>query len=190
MSSDDTTEAKSAQDNTNPDATESEPAEGNTDPDATEAAPTEIILEPSEVRELPAAENFTITDDQLGTGGPKAKFAMNMAAITVLKQIEAENRFATSEEQQILSKYVGWGGIPDAFDENKTGWEKEYRELKTTLTPEEYASARASTLNAHYTSPAVIKAIYEVVGNLGFQSGNILDITVTGLIQRTWERVA
>ncbi len=175
MSPDDTTEAKSAQDNTNPDATESEPAEGNTDPDATEAAPTEIILEPSEVRELPAAENFTITDDQLGTGGPKAKFAMNMAAITVLKQIEAENRFATSEEQQILSKYVGWGGIPDAFDENKTGWEKEYRELKTTLTPEEYASARASTLNAHYTSPAVIKAIYEVVGNLGFQSGNILE---------------
>lgn len=175
MSPDDTTEAKSAQDNTNPDATESEPAEGNTDPDATEAAPTEIILEPSEVRELPAAENFTITDDQLGTGGPKAKFAMNMAAITILKQIEAENRFATSEEQQILSKYVGWGGIPDAFDENKTGWEKEYRELKTTLTPEEYASARASTLNAHYTSPAVIKAIYEVVGNLGFQSGNILE---------------
>ena len=157
------------EDNANPDdITVAEPASDN-------IKKQEIVLDPSEVRELPAAENFTITDDQLGTGGPKAKFAMNMAAITVLKQIEAENRFATSEEQQILSKYVGWGGIPDAFDENKTGWEKEYRELKTTLTPEEYASARASTLNAHYTSPAVIKAIYEVVGNLGFQSGNILE---------------
>ncbi len=135
----------------------------------------EIVLGPSEVREIPAAENFVITDDQLGTGGPKAKFANNMAAIAALKQIEAENRFATSEEQHILSQYVGWGGIPDAFDENKTGWEKEYQELKEALTPEEYASARASTLNAHYTSPAVIKAIYAAISSMGFRGGNILE---------------
>ena len=135
----------------------------------------EIILEPSEVKELPATENFTITDDQLGAGGPKAKFAMNIAAITVLKQIEAENRTATSEEQQILSQYVGWGGIPDAFDQNKADWDKEYLELKEALTPEEYTSARASTLNAHYTSPVVIKAIYAAINSMGFQSGNILE---------------
>ena len=139
------------------------------------AGKQEIVLEPSEVKELPAAENFSITDDQLGTGGVKAKFAMNMAVITVLKQIEAENRFATSEEQHILSQYVGWGGIPDAFDESKAGWEKEYQELKEALTPEEYASARASTLNAHYTSPAVIKAIYKTISSMGFRGGSILE---------------
>ena len=139
------------------------------------AGKQEIILDSSEVKELPAAENFVITDEQLGTGGAKAKFSMNMAAIAVLKQIEAENRAATLSEQEILSRYVGWGGIPDAFDEAKAGWEKEYQELKTALTPEEYASARSSTLNAHYTCPIVIKAIYAAIGNMGFQCGNILE---------------
>lgn len=135
----------------------------------------EIVLEPSEVKELPAAENFVITDDQLGIGGPKAKFARNLAAIAVLKQIEAEERTATSDEQEILSRYVGWGGIPDVFDKEKSGWTTEYKELEAALTPEEYASARASTLTAHYTSPAVIKAIYAAIGNLGFKVGNILE---------------
>lgn len=135
----------------------------------------EIILDSSEVKELPAAINFVITDDQLGTGGAKAKFQMNLAAIAVLKQIEAENRAATPEEQGTLSRYVGWGGIPDAFDESKAGWVTEYKELEAALTPEEYASARSSTLNAHYTSPVVIKAIYEAIGGMGFKSGNILE---------------
>lgn len=135
----------------------------------------EIVLEASEVKELPAAENFVITDDKLGEGGAKAKFQMNMAAITALKQIESENRTATPEEQETLSQYVGWGGLPDAFDESKAGWEKEYQELKTALTPEEYTSARASTLNAHYTSPVIIKAIYAAISNMGFQGGNILE---------------
>ena len=135
----------------------------------------EIVLEASEIKELPATENYVITDDQLGIGGPKSKFQMNLAAIATLKQIEIENRTATPEEQEILSLYVGWGGLPDAFDEAKAGWEKEYQELKTALTPEEYASARSSTLNAHYTCPIVIKAIYAAIGNMGFQSGNILE---------------
>lgn len=135
----------------------------------------EIVLEASEIKELPAAENYVITDDQLGIGGAKAKFSMNMAAIAVLKQIEAENRAATLGEQEILSRYVGWGGISEAFDKSKAGWATEYTELETALTPEEYASARSSTLNAHYTCPAVIKAIYAAIGNLGFQGGNILE---------------
>ena len=116
-------------------------------------------------------ENFRITDDDLGTGGAKAKFRMNMDAISTLKQIEAENRHATPEEQEILSKYVGWGGLADAFDDSKENWQKEYAELSAALTPEEYTAARSSTLNAHYTSPTVIKAIYEAVGNMGFQIG-------------------
>ena len=135
----------------------------------------EIVLKPSEIKELPAAKNFVITDDQLGIGGAKAKFSMNMAAIAVLKQIETESRTATPEEQETLSRYVGWGGIPDAFDESKAGWVTEYKELEAALTPEEYASARSSTLNAHYTSPVVIKAIYEAIGGMGFKSGNILE---------------
>ncbi|MDD3822208.1 MAG: SNF2-related protein [Sphaerochaetaceae bacterium] len=128
---------------------------------------------PAEVQ--PAAENFRITDDTLGVGGPKAKFRMNMDAINTLRQIELEGRAATPEEQEVLSKYVGWGGLADAFDESKTAWANEYNELQSLLSPEEYAAARASTLNAHYTSPAVIKAIYEAVGNMGFKSGNILE---------------
>ena len=135
----------------------------------------EIVLEASEVKELPAAKNFVITDDRLGEGGPKAKFARNLAAIAVLKQIETESRTATPEEQETLSRYVGWGGIPDAFDESKAGWATEYKELEAALTPEEYTSARSSTLNAHYTCPVVIKAIYEAIGNLGFKVGNILE---------------
>ena len=120
-------------------------------------------------------ENFRIIDDDLGTGGAKTKFRMNMEAINTLKQIESENRHATPEEQAILSKYVGWGGLADAFDDSKENWRNEYAELSAALTPEEYTAARSSTLNAHYTSPTVIKAIYEAVGNMGFQTGNILE---------------
>ena len=125
--------------------------------------------------EQPAAENFRITDDHLGEGGAKTKYGYNIAAIRTLKQIEAEGRTATPEEQETLSRYVGWGGIPQAFDPNNTAWSKEYAELVGALTAEEYEMARASTLNAHYTSPAVIRAIYEAVGNMGFQTGNILE---------------
>ena len=124
---------------------------------------------------LPPAENFRILDDNLGTGGAKEKFWRNIKAIATLKQIESENRNATPEEQHILSQYVGWGGLADAFDPEKAGWRAEYDELKGVLTPEEYAAARASTLNAHYTSPTVIRAIYDAVENMGFQTGNILE---------------
>ena len=124
---------------------------------------------------LPPAENFRILDDDLGTGGAKEKFWRNIKAIATLKQIEAEGRNATPEEQHILSQYVGWGGLADAFDPDKAGWRVEYDELKGVLTPEEYAAARASTLNAHYTSPTVIRAIYDAVENMGFQTGNILE---------------
>ena len=123
----------------------------------------------------PPAENFRITDDNLGVGGAKAKFRANMAAINLLKELEFEGAQATPEQQEVLSRYVGWGGLADAFDENKPNWSDEFAELYATLSPEEYAAARASTLNAHYTSPTVIKAIYEAVGNMGFQTGNILE---------------
>ena len=125
--------------------------------------------------EQPAAENFRITDDHLGEGGAKTKYGYNIAAIRTLKTIEAEGRTATPEEQETISRYVGWGGIPQAFDPDNTSWAKEYAELVGVLTAEEYEMARASTLNAHYTSPTVIKAIYEAVGNMGFQTGNILE---------------
>ena len=121
------------------------------------------------------AENFRITDDELGVGGAKAKFRANMAAINLLKELEFEGLQASPEQQEILSRYVGWGGLADAFDENKPNWADEFAELYATLSPEEYAAARASTLNAHYTSPTVIKAIFEAVGNMGFQTGNILE---------------
>ena len=123
----------------------------------------------------PPAENFRITDDNLGIGGAKAKFRANMAAINLLKELEFEGLQASPEQQEILSRYVGWGGLADAFDENKPNWADEFAELYATLSPEEYAAARASTLNAHYTSPTVIKAIYEAVGSMGFQTGNILE---------------
>ena len=124
---------------------------------------------------LPPAENFRILDDDLGTGGAKAKFRANMAAINLLKELEFEGAQASSEQQEVLSRYVGWGGLADAFDESRESWKGEFVELYTALSPEEYAAARASTLNAHYTSPTVIKAIYEAVGNMGFQIGNILE---------------
>ena len=145
--------------------------------------PYDIVLERLHVEEpehtspaqAPTAENFHITDEHLGEGGPKQKFRANIMAIQLLKKCEEEHRPATPEEQKILSGYVGWGGLADAFDESKTSWTTEYLELKTVLTPEEYASARASTLNAHYTSPTVIKAIYEAVKKMGFTTGNILE---------------
>ena len=121
------------------------------------------------------ARNFRITNDDLGTGGPKAKFQDNMAAIHLLKNLEQEGLQASPEQQEILSRYVGWGGLPEAFDESKPTWSGEFAELRSTLTPGEYTAARASTLNAHYTSPTVIRAIYEAVGNMGFQTGNILE---------------
>lgn len=121
------------------------------------------------------AENFHITDDHLGEGGPKAKFQANVEAIKLLKYLEETTGQATPEQQKILSRYVGWGGLADAFDPDKESWSKEYAQLKELLTPEEYAAARGSTLNAHYTSPTVIKAIYEAVGRMGFENGNILE---------------
>ena len=122
-----------------------------------------------------AAGNFHITDDNLGVGGPKQKFARNIEAIQTLRTLEQEHRGATAEEQQVLSQYVGWGGLADVFDPNKENWSAEYTQLKGLLSKEEYAAARASTLNAHYTSSTVIRAIYDAVEKMGFQSGNILE---------------
>ena len=121
------------------------------------------------------AENFRITDDELGVCGAKAKFRANMDAINLLKELEFEGLQASPEQQEILSRYVGWGGLADAFDESKDNWKAEFAELYAALSPEEYAAARASTLNAHYTSPTVIRAIYDAVENMGFQTGNILE---------------
>ena len=146
-----------------------------------------INLRPSWEREPPKPEpvpvqqvsneriDYRITDDHLGEGGAKTKFQRNVAAIRTLKQIESEYRLATPEEQEILSQYVGWGGLPDAFDESKPLWSEEYAQLKELLTPDEYRSARASTLNAHYTSPTVIRAMYQAIESMGFRTGNILE---------------
>ena len=123
----------------------------------------------------PELHNFHITDEGLGTGGQKTKYQNNVAAIRTLKQIEAEGRLAARSEQEILSHYVGWGSLAPAFDEHNKAWAKEFAELQSLLTPEEYAAARATTLSAHYTSPRVIKAIYDAVGRMGFQPGNILE---------------
>ena len=147
--------------------------EWQTFPDAAaldEALNAEPVPEP--------AGNFHITDDDLGIGGPKQKYARNIEAIRTLFQLEQEHRGATAEEQQVLSQYVGWGGLADAFDPNKENWSTEYTQLKGLLTEEEYAAARASTLNAHYTSPIVIRAIYDAVERMGFQSGNILEPSI------------
>lgn len=119
--------------------------------------------------------NFRITDDDLGAGGPKTKYKANVEAIRVLQTLDAKQRQATAEEQEILSRYVGWGGIPQAFDENNAEWPKEYAELQSLLTVDEYKEARASTLNAFYTSPTVIKAMYEALGNMGLSKGNVLE---------------
>nr|WP_242981415.1 DEAD/DEAH box helicase family protein [Faecalibacterium prausnitzii] len=121
------------------------------------------------------AGNFHITDDDLGIGGPKQKFARNIEAIRTLFKLEEEHRGATAEEQRVLSQYVGWGGLADAFDPNKDSWAKEYAELKGLLSEDEYSAARSSTLNAHYTSPTVIRGIYDAVERMGFRSGNILE---------------
>ena len=135
----------------------------------------ELPTEPTTAEPKPELHNFQITDDHLGEGGAKAKFRRNMDAINLLKELEFDGRQATPEEQEVLAKYVGWGGLADAFDETKDNWKNEFAELYATLSPEEYAAARSSTLNAHYTSPTVIKAIYEAVGNMGFETGNILE---------------
>ena len=137
-------------------------------------SPTLDAVEP-ERSTLELAGNFHITDDDLGVGGPKQKFARNIEAIRTLFKLEEEHRGATAEEQQVLSQYVGWGGLADAFDPGKDSWAKEYAELKGLLSEDEYAAARSSTLNAHYTSPTVIRAIYDAVERMGFQSGNILE---------------
>ena len=129
----------------------------------------------SERSTLELAGNFHITDDDLGVGGPKQKFARNIEAIRTLFKLEEEHRGATAEEQQVLSQYVGWGGLADAFDPNKENWSAEYTHLKELLSEDEYAAARASTLNAHYTSPTVIRGIYDAVERMGFRSGNILE---------------
>ena len=121
------------------------------------------------------AQNFRITDEHLGEGGPKTKFQANVNAIRLLKELEAAGQQASPEQQEILSRYVGWGGLSDAFDPEKPAWASEYAQLKELLTPEEYAAARSSTLNAHYTSPTVIQAIYEAVSRMGFETGNLLE---------------
>jgi len=142
--------------------------------------PYDVVIQTIRTEEREPAKpaekiNFRITDDALGHGGPKAKFQMNINAIQTLKAIESEQRLATANEQEVLSRYVGWGGCADAFDETKESWSSEYTELKDLLTEKEYESARASVLNAHYTSPAVIKAIYKAIENMGFRTGNILE---------------
>ena len=137
-------------------------------------SPTLDAVEPERFT-LELAGNFHITDDDLGVGGPKQKFARNIEAIRTLFKLEEEHRGATAEEQQVLSQYVGWGGLADAFDPGKDNWAKEYAELKGLLSEDEYAAARSSTLNAHYTSPTVIRSIYDAVERMGFHSGNILE---------------
>jgi len=141
----------------------------------------DVVVE--KIRFGPERHNFHITDDSLGVGGEKTKYKNNVAAIQTLKRIEAESRLASPDEQEILSRYVGWGGIAQAFDPKNEKWSKEYAELKKLLTPKEYESARSTVLNAHYTSPQVIKAIYRAVGQMDFKPGNILDIITMSLIQ-------
>ena len=150
-----------------------EPSEVEIQPESVEDTEKKEDITP-EQSEIPAT-NFHITDDELGQGTQKEKFRANIMAIQLLKKCEEENRNATPEEQEILSRYVGWGGLADAFDETKSAWETEYLELKTVLTPEEYAAARASTLNAYYTQPIVIESMYQALENLGFTKGNILE---------------
>ena len=162
-----------------PDETSSDPssvsAPGQQEITLPVPAPTAPVSTPQPKPQSVPAGNFRITDDRLGEGGPRAKYAMNVEAIRTLQAIEADGRNATPDEQEILSRYMGWGGVPEAFDPDKAKWADEYRELKALLTDEEYTSARASTLNAHFTTPVVIRAIYEALGNMGFVSGNILE---------------
>ncbi len=132
-------------------------------------------LKPEKEKAVIEPHNFRIQDNDLGAGGPKAKYKANMEAIHLLQTLEKEERLATPEEQEILSRYVGWGGIPQAFEESNSSWANEYLELKNTLSPEEYSAARASTLNAFYTSPTVIRSMYEALENMGLKQGNILE---------------
>ena len=132
-------------------------------------------LKPEQEKAVIEPHNFRIQDNDLGAGGPKAKYKANMEAIHLLQTLEKEERLATPEEQESLSRYVGWGGIPQAFEENNSSWANEYLELKNTLSPEEYSAARASTLNAFYTSPTVIRSMYEALENMGLKQGNILE---------------
>ena len=132
-------------------------------------------LKPEAEKIVTEPHNFRIQDNDLGAGGPKAKYKANMEAIHLLQTLEKEERLATPEEQEILSRYVGWGGIPQAFEESNSSWANEYLELKNTLSPEEYSAARASTLNAFYTSPTVIQSMYEALENMGLKQGNILE---------------
>ena len=147
------------------------------EPTPPEPAPSAEQADHQENTDQPrrTGQNFHITDDHLGEGGPRLKYQANITAIRLLKELETAGQQASPEQQEVLSRYVGWGGVPEAFDPSKTAWAKEYAELKELLTPEEYEAARASTLNAHYTSPMVIRAIYEAVEQMGFHSGNILE---------------
>ena len=147
------------------------------EPTPPEPAPSAEQADHQENTDQPrrTGQNFRITDDHLGEGGPRLKYQANITAIRLLKELEAAGQQASPEQQEVLSRYVGWGGVPEAFDPSKTAWAKEYAELKELLTPEEYEAARASTLNAHYTSPMVIRAMYEAVEQMGFHSGNILE---------------
>ncbi len=158
---------------------QTEPNQVETDnpkpPDEQSKEDVETSIESGTKTEQPSVHNFRITDDHLGEGGAKTKYTFNIAAIQTLKQIEAEGRQATPQEQETLSKYVGWGGLPQAFDAENANWQKEYQQLKSLLTDEEYAAARGSTLNAHYTSPVVIRAMYEALDSMGFQDGNVLE---------------
>ena len=160
------------------DIEDAEPEQIISEPEAEPEIKTEEETGPEDIKEQIVEQephNFHITDDDLGSGGPKAKFKANMEAIRLLKELEQDQRLATPEEQEVLSRYVGWGGIPQAFEERNSAWEEEYTQLKGILTPEEYSAARASTLNAFYTSPTVIKAMYEALGNMGLKQGNILE---------------
>ncbi|MDR0294492.1 MAG: DEAD/DEAH box helicase family protein [Oscillospiraceae bacterium] len=156
-------------------AAESEPTPAWEKERATQRRSRTNVFDPHP--EIPMSErhNYRITDDGLGAGGAKTKFRNNIEAIKTLQIIESENRFATPEEQEILSRYVGWGALQEAFDKEKSAWTNEYQELKDLLSPDEYAGARASTVNAHYTSPTVIKAIYKAIENMGFKTGNVLE---------------
>lgn len=140
-----------------------------------ESAIEKPVKQPAPKVDKSNAINFHITDDALGAGSAKEKFRRNIEAIRTLEKVESENRIATLEEQQILSQYVGWGGLADAFDESKSAWAGEYQQLKELLSPQEYASARESTLNAHYTSPAIIRSIYDTLERMGFEKGNVLE---------------
>ena len=160
------------------DIEDTEPEQIISEPEEEPEIKPEEEIEPEDIKEQIVEQephNFHITDDDLGAGGPKAKFKANMEAIRLLKELEQEQRLATPEEQEVLSRYVGWGGIPQAFEERNSAWAEEYTQLKGVLTSEEYSAARASTLNAFYTSPTVIKAMYEALDNMGLKQGNILE---------------